>query len=280
MICREENMIIDSHAHACGRFLTGENIISELDQNNIQKLVLVPGELNSAKEYFIPNIAKRFPNKDIVRFTNIIIKFVIKATRKLKDIEPGNEYVYSLVQNYPERLIQFYWCVLSFPGVIEKLEKDYQQWRFRGLKLHQCWEKFSFRSEIFYNVAKFAEDNNLPIFIHVYSPKDVLELIEFLVQNPKIKIIIGHLFGLEEYIHSQIHFPNTYFEISTPQLVSESRLLKAINYFGPDRILFGSDVPYGQNNQRLNIERVKNLDISEVDKDKILGDNMRAILNI
>lgn len=273
-------MIIDCHAHACGRFLIGKNIISDLNQNNIQKLVLVPGELDSNKDYFIPNIAKQFPKKDVVRFTNIITKFIIKVTKKLKDIEQSNEYVYSLVQKYPERLIQFYWCVLSISGVMEKLEKDYKEWRFRGLKLHQCWEKFSFRSEIFNNVTKFAEDNNLPIFIHVYSKKDVLELIKFLTENPNIKIIIGHLFGLEEYIHSKLHFPNTYFEISTPQLVSESRLLKSINYFGPDRILFGSDVPYGKNNQKLNIQRVKNLDIKEVDKDKILGDNIREILNI
>jgi len=273
-------MIIDCHAHACGRFLMGKNIISDLNQNNIQKLVLVPGELDSTKDYFIPNIAQQFPDKDVVRFTNIITKFIIKVTKKLKEIEKGNEYVYSLVQKYPERLIQFYWCVLSISGVMEKLEKNYKEWRFRGLKLHQCWEKFSFRSEIFNKVAKFAEDNNLPIFIHVYSPKDVRELIKFLIENPKITVIIGHLFGLEEYIHSRLHFPNTYFEISTPHLVSELRLLKAINYFGSDRILFGSDVPYGKNNQRLNIERVENLDINEVDKDKILGDNMRAILNI
>jgi hypothetical protein len=45
-------MIIDGHAHACGGYLTPENIIKTLDNSGTDKVVLVPGEPNSKAEYF------------------------------------------------------------------------------------------------------------------------------------------------------------------------------------------------------------------------------------
>jgi uncharacterized protein len=40
-------MIIDSHAHACGPYLKGENIVKLLNETGVDKVVLVPGELDS-----------------------------------------------------------------------------------------------------------------------------------------------------------------------------------------------------------------------------------------
>jgi predicted TIM-barrel fold metal-dependent hydrolase len=273
-------MIIDSHSHSCGKFLHGKDIISELDKYRIAKIVLVPGKLNSDKDYSLPNIAKLFPNRNVVKITNLITKPIIKLTGSINDIETGNEYVYSLVEQYPDRIIQFYWCVLNSPEVLNKLKENYNIWTFKGLKVHQCWEHFTYKSQIFNNIAKFARENNLSIFVHSYSKKDVTDLIEYVKINPSTKIIVGHLFGLEQFIESGLEYSNVYFEISTPQLVSMTRLIKAINHFGANKILFGSDVPYGKNNQKLNIDRIRSLDISEVEKERILGNNIREILSI
>ena len=42
----------------------------------------------------------------------------------------------------------------------------------------------------------------------------------------------------------------------------------------------GSDTPYGKDNLRNNIDRIKNLDISTEEKDLILGENIRKLLKI
>ena len=63
-------MIIDAHAHACGEFLHGENIIDILDSNDVSKVVLVPGELGSSRNYSFPNLAARFQTKDVVFYEN------------------------------------------------------------------------------------------------------------------------------------------------------------------------------------------------------------------
>jgi predicted TIM-barrel fold metal-dependent hydrolase len=273
-------MIIDAHAHACGEFLQGKNIIEILDRNNVDKVILVPGERGSAKTYSFPDLASRFPNKDVVPITNWITKMVITVSGKAKHIDAGNEYVYELAREFPDRIIQFYWIRLSTCNALRNLERDFKRYGFKGIKIHQCWESFKVGSEIFNRVTDWAASRELPIFVHLFSKKQAIRLAEYIKKHPETVFIIGHLFGLEKYIKADIKSDNIYFEISTPALVSIHRIKKAIKYFGADRILLGSDTPYGQNNLKTNIEKVMSLDISGEEKNLILGENMRKLLKI
>jgi hypothetical protein len=54
-------MIIDGHAHACGEFLHVENVVQILDANRVDKIAMVPGEMNSEKNYSLPELAGSFP---------------------------------------------------------------------------------------------------------------------------------------------------------------------------------------------------------------------------
>ncbi len=82
-------MIIDGHSHACGKFLTAEGIVKALDDTRVDKVVLVPGDLNSRSEYSLPDIASKFPDRNVVKATNYMTKLVIKLTGKVKDIPAG-----------------------------------------------------------------------------------------------------------------------------------------------------------------------------------------------
>jgi Tat protein secretion system quality control protein TatD with DNase activity len=42
-------MIIDGHAHACGESLTAEEIVRKLDENGVDKVVLVQVRLENIK---------------------------------------------------------------------------------------------------------------------------------------------------------------------------------------------------------------------------------------
>jgi predicted TIM-barrel fold metal-dependent hydrolase len=57
-------------------------------------------------------------------------------------------------------------------------------------------------------------------------------------------------------------------------------LNKALRHFGAQKIVLGSDVPYGKNNLWLNLERVKALPISDEEKKLILGENLRNLLGL
>ncbi|MFC1854081.1 amidohydrolase family protein [candidate division CSSED10-310 bacterium] len=244
----------------------------------MMNFVLVPGEPDSRKNYNLPNIASLFPKKDIIRFTNILTKFIITLTAKINCIEAGNKSLFSLVQKQPDRLLQFYWVVLNSSDALPELDKNYHLWHFNGLKVHQCWESFSFNSDIFEEVIRWAAEKELPIFIHAYSHQGIHDLISIIGQNPTTKFIIGHLFGLEIFIQADCNFDNTYFEISPPALISEVRLRTALHQFGPSKLLFGSDIPYGINNQTITMERIQKLSLTSREKEMILGHNFEKLI--
>jgi predicted TIM-barrel fold metal-dependent hydrolase len=275
-----DSMIIDAHAHACGDFLNGKNVIKILNKNNVDKVILVPGELGSNKNYFLPELAAKFPNTDVVSITNIITKLVIGISGTANQIGEGNAYVYSLAKEYPDRIIQFYWVRLSQSTALEDLERHYTEYGFRGIKLHQCWESFKINSDIFHKISEWTVSKGLPIFVHLYTKRQATQLAKYIKEHPNTIFIIGHLFGLERYIKADINTDNVFFEISTPQLISIKRLLKALKHFGPNRIILGSDIPYGQNNLNINIERVKKLNITSKERDLILGGNIKKLLKI
>jgi len=273
-------MIIDGHAHDCGKFITPDSVIKMLDSIGIDKVILVPGDLNSKIEFSLPNIAALFPNCNVVKITNYLTKFVIKLIGKVKDIPAGNVYVFYLKKEVPERVIQFVWITTKIKNPTEYLDNKLAEWKFYGVKLHQRWETFSIDSDFFREVALWIENRDLPLFIHLYSDAEVFKLIEYKRNHPGLKLIIAHLFGLELFLKENYRDENLYFDSSPPQLISKKRLMNAINFAGADKIIFGSDCPYGKNNAKINVDRIKNLAISNIEKDMILGENMRKLLKL
>jgi uncharacterized protein len=273
-------MIIDGHAHASGDYLTPESIIKNLDDNKVDLVILSPGELNSNTTYKIPNIAEVFPAKNVAKVTNAMTQIVTRLTHAIDTIAAGNEYVYDLTEKCRNRVLQCVWVTGKIPDSAGYLTQKLSEWHFKSLKIHQCWENISVDSGLFKTVAEWAEINNMPFFIHPSSDREVLKIIEYKKKHRNLKLIIAHIFGLELFIKDCYRDENLYFDISSLQYTSTLRVLKAIDFAGADKILLGSDTPYGINNLKKNVERVKSLDISNSEKQMILGDNMKRLLGI
>ena len=153
--------------------------------------------------------------------------------------------------------------------------------KFDVLKMHQCWEGFDISSNWFSEVIEWIIAMDMPLFIHMYSYKDIRALINVIKDKPKAKIIIAHLFGVELFINEDIkYFDNVYFDLSNAYFVSKERIMKAYKHFGNTKLFLGSDTPYGINALEKSIERIRNLDINENEKNNILGNNMKALLKI
>jgi predicted TIM-barrel fold metal-dependent hydrolase len=271
-------MIIDGHAHASGPFLRAEGITRALEAAGVDKVVLVSGETDSEQTYSLPRVAHRFPNTDVVAWTNRLTRMIITLTRGTRHIVPGNEHVHRLARDLPDRVIPFHWVVLSGDGNLGELDRIYDERRFCGLKLHQCWNRFRVRSANFEAVMGWAEEKSLPVFLHLYDRRGVRELTDYLRQHPEAKVIVGHLFGLEDYTASGVRSERVFFDISTHELVSTQRILKAIEHFGAQQVVMGSDTPYASEALPLAIERVRRLPISDAEKDSILGENFQRLL--
>jgi predicted TIM-barrel fold metal-dependent hydrolase len=220
--------MIDGHAHACGDLLDPERIRRTLDVNGVEKVVLVPGQHQSARTYRLPNLARYFPNREVANVTNAITKVVVRATGSAKHVERDNEIVYGLTQSCGGRVIQFYWVILRHGFDLTAVDACYRSWQFKGFKAHQCWDDFDVRGSAFGALTEFASANNLPVFIHLNSADQVAELAEVAAAQPDLIFIVGHLYGVEHFMGSPCPIPNVYFDLSCPDIVSAARLTAAL----------------------------------------------------
>jgi predicted TIM-barrel fold metal-dependent hydrolase len=264
-------MIIDSHGHSCGEYVTLEKLLAKLDKNHIDKVVLFPGEIGNEKIDKIPDSK----NKEKLYISNVIGEFLGRFMQLQKQIHFGNRYVYYLSQLRPDKIIQFYWLT---PQYISELEADFVAMKFAGIKLHQCIRYFSIQSDFFQQTIDFAEKHQLPIIIHLYGRKDALNLIN-VVQHRKVKIIVAHLlFYKDFYRHWHDVSEQISFDLANYYFINPETIRAAISYFGCDKLIFGSDSKFGENCIERTITMINALPVSQAEKDKIFGQNMYEIL--
>lgn len=271
-------MIIDGHGHACGVYLTLENIRETLSKSGADQVVLTAGEWNSKTNYSLPNTSKKFPKKDIVNEYNKVIGIITKCTGAVKKIPQGNEYVYSLKQQAPELIKQYYWITKN---TWQQIETDYARMQFEGVKLHQCWESFDISSNWFEEIAAWTIAKDLPLFIHIHDYKQVGKIIDFIKEHPKAIIIVAHMYGAEFYLEQDLKcLENIYFDISNSMGISAERIMAVHKKLGSTKLVLGSDIPYGKNALKNTIECINQLHISSTEKDNILGQNLKTLLKI
>lgn len=79
------------------------------------------------QSWSLPPLARMFPRRNVAAITNALTKTAISATGAWKHIHEGNVYVQSLVQQNPERILQFYWASVSRPDVLNEMEEHYRK---------------------------------------------------------------------------------------------------------------------------------------------------------
>lgn len=267
-------MIIDGHAHAAREFSNIETLLKQLNKYNIDKVILCPSLKNKID---ISDPPKIFMSKK-ERSTNNLYssnKFIRMTYRLLKENGDPNAFVSNLRQQAPDRIIQFYWLDFNNPNILEDLINSTNKYHYKGLKIHQSWTSFSIKSDIFHQIISFAEINNLPIFIHPHSLKDVLELKNISKFYPHCNFIIAHFMGItvfEDYSGNNIYHDMSPHDISTKELIT------VINKYGSSKVLFGSDTPFGRIDD--NLKKVQSLKIKNSEKDNILGLNIKKLIDI
>jgi len=274
-------MIIDAHAHACGEFADAQKLTEILDKLGVDKVALCPGLKGHTSAPTPPNIPisaiKQHPLYGRY-FINPGIRFNYNCL--LREKQDGNEFVYSLAKKYPDRIIQIYWVDPRKPDFLTKLEKDFEKWHFKGIKLHQVCTPFESDGIEINHIARFCGEKRLPIFIHLWADGDALKLLNIAKNYRETDFVLLHLVGLEAVAEQAKYINNIYYEISPFSYIKETRLKYAIDNLGTDRIMLGSDTPWDKGSLENNIARIGRLNIDSTKKERILGGNALYILNL
>jgi len=274
-------MIVDAHAHACGEFAEPEKLSKILDKLGVDKVALCPGLKGHTSAPPLPNIPlsaiKQHPLYGRY-FINPGIRFNYNCL--LREKQDGNEFVYSLVNKLPERIIQIYWIDPRKTDFMTRFGNDFNRWNFKGAKLHQVCTPFKSNGVEIDNIAEFCKEERLPLFIHLWSNKEAIELMTVARRYPEVDFILLHLVGLEAVAEQAKNMSNIYCEISPFSYIEESRLEYAIDKLGVDHIILGSDTPWDKNSLKNNIVRVNKLHIDNTAKERILGGNIVDMLKL
>ncbi len=150
--------------------------------------------------------------------------------------------------------------------------------RYKAIKLHSDIGEVAINDK---RVVDFVKKINLPVFVHTNESKKYSDLgtVSSLANKVDVPVIAVHsgsvtktFFKLDNYT-----FPkNVYFETSGIQYAVI--LKKIYKKFGAERIILGSDYPFGD--PRVSLAMIETLDPSEKEYKLMTKENISKILNI
>ena len=271
-------MIIDGHAHACGSCNGTESVKRYLKEHKIDKVILCGGEPNSNKDYGYPMLSNIFTGEKLGYFFNKIISKVTHLHSLSQEIDRQNQLVYDISASLPEQVLNAYWINPAEENCLEKMKRFYETKGFTIIKMHQCWTAFNLDSENCRNIYRWAQENKIPVFIHIISRKQVEVFRDVANEFANTNFIIAHMIGAD-YLYDKLHKNNVYWDLSAPQLYSSITMKKILERYGAEKLLLGSDTPYGKNNIQSVMKRLNRLNLSKKDLDAITYKNIIELLH-
>lgn len=161
----------------------------------------------------------------------------------------------------------------------------------KGVKMHPALQRVDADAESAMRVYDLIRALNLVLVFHAgwdatyrdearCTPQMLLHILK---NFPGIKIVAAHMGGLHiqdevtEYLagKADLYFDTSY---TAESWIDKATMKKIIRAHGADKILFGSDFPWHLPHQEL--ELIDSLDISQEEKDLILGGSAQMLLGI
>jgi predicted TIM-barrel fold metal-dependent hydrolase len=193
-----------------------------------------------------------------------------------------NHFIAAQVQAYPGRLIGF--------GTLhpdsETLEEDVSHLLslgLQGVKLHPDFQKFAIDSDRSVAMCRLFE-GKLPLLVHAGDPRyefsNPENLLRFMEKLPGLVVIAAHFGGWNNWkraLELLPGTPNLYVDCSSSlYAMTGAEASAAIEAFGADRVLFGSDYPMWNPGEEL--ARLRSLGLSHREERRILWENAMTVL--
>jgi len=258
-------MIIDSHTH----IYPGK--IAQKASVAIGDFYSIPMEYDGTPE----NLLKEGKAAGIDKF---LVHSV--ATTPLQ-VESINNFIISEVNAHPDEFIGF---GTIHPDVAdpEKVFCQLEEGKLHGIKLHPDFQKFAIDDEKMDPIYKMAE-GRYPILFHTgdqrYAFSNPERISKILKKFPDLQVICAHFGGYSEWdkVRKAYEGYNVYVDTSSALFALEpEQALGLIDFFGEDKVLFGTDYPMWD--AKTEINRFKALGLSSETEEKILSKNLLKLL--
>lgn len=192
---------------------------------------------------------------------------------------PDNTYVQEVVESI-EGMYALVWANPRLADYVEETARFLDHSRFLGVKLHPLLDGYHPNDPAVHPLMELLRERERPVLIHCGHPIFTLPWsIEELIQSfPDVKVILGHMgHGNIVYINASIDVagrnPNVYLE--TSGMPMHTKIREAVERVGPDRVLYGSDVPF--HHPEVEIRKVQVSGLAPDLVERVLDGNARAL---
>ncbi len=191
----------------------------------------------------------------------------------------GNDIVAECMRQYPDRVVGI--CYINYyEGGAEvqlaELKRCFDELGFQGIKVINVNETYPQARKYFelddplQPTWEFAQERGASILCHGVVNYEIAQ------RYPGANYIVAHGSAVPEFCIKLGELPNTYWDMSATSMVAGSLELLC-EKVGPERILYGSDMPASDAGQRLGVVMASH--IAEDDKEMILGQNMQKLID-
>ncbi|MEA3401012.1 MAG: amidohydrolase family protein [Armatimonadota bacterium] len=195
------------------------------------------------------------------------------------EMRRGNDIVAECMRRYPDRVEGF--CYVNYyegghDAQQAELRRCFDELGFRGIKVINVNDTYPPGRRYFelddplQPTWEFASRRHAPILCHGVVTAEIAR------SYPDARFIVAHGAGDPARVIAMADLPNVYCDVSATTMPAGALEL-LYEKIGPERILYGSDLPASDPGQRLGV--VMSAGIPERSKELILGDNMQRLLD-
>lgn len=212
-------------------------------------------------------------------------KFILFTIGGLfRDFQKSNDEIAGMHRRFPDRIIPF-GTTNPWYGeeALTEIDRCVKILGMEGFKLHPWMMGFAINSKQILPVMERISEYQLPVLVHSGTVpwSEPLQIAYLASQFPKVQFIMAHM-GItdlwKEAIDAAHRYSNIWLETAgTPTLAIKT----GIKEIGPERIIFGSDSPYGGvGGCMFQMNKLKYLNLGKEAEGLIFGGNLRRVLNI
>ncbi|WP_055479985.1 amidohydrolase family protein [Sphaerimonospora mesophila] len=199
------------------------------------------------------------------------------------DYRFGNDQVMAAAARHPGRVLGY--CCINpnySSEVAGELERCFADPAFRGIKLHpELHGDYPLDGPAYRPVWEYAAEHRVPVLSHSYFAGDPLGVFAALADEyPTVPLLLGHAgldYGLDRVVGVVAERRNIHLDLTGP-LSWDGVVEYLVGELGPDRLIFGSDMPFM--NAPLQLGGCVYARVDHAAKERILGANAAALFGI
>ena len=214
-----------------------------------------------------------------------------------KDCMDGNREVAEAAKAYPSLIIPFACINPAFPGWESDFASCFEEMGFKGLRLFPTYHGYNLEDNCFSEIISATGGKHIPVVLAVrvederqhhwlmkVPPLNIRAAVGAIGKYPDVTFILSgasypELLSVKELLRQ---YDNWFFDIGRMQGRHDNPgpvevVVRAVDDFGADRILYGSNAPFQY--VKSSLLKVQHASISESDRELILSGNALRLLN-